>query len=211
MITQNRPLKYLSELGIEVIRMALNNAFNDKLWQACGFDKVPQTQRGAIFNIFVSSEKLAKETFLIREFIIAPIGIFVRELRKRIYFPETPFAHFLAHYMVNQCNISDSLKFDTDSWNFANNDIARNYFKTYINEYVIENSNLCEVFLKHCRNNNVTPDQDMIAGAQVVCNSLSYLFEQKVLAINNKYYIEYERDIAGLGSYASSKYFDTKF
>ena len=99
MITQNRPLKYLSELGIEVIRMALNNAFNDKLWQACGFDKVPQTQRGAIFNIFVSSEKLAKETFLIREFIIAPIGIFVRELRKRIYFPETPVAHFLAHYL----------------------------------------------------------------------------------------------------------------
>ena len=207
--TQSRPLKYLSELGIEIIRMALNNAFNENMWQACGFDTVPE--RGAIFNIFVSSEKLAKETFLTREFIIAPIGIFVKELRKKIYFPETGFAQFLAHYMVNQCNISDSLKFDTDSWNFDNDDIARKYFRTYIVEYVKDDSDLCDIFLKHCRNNDITPDQDMIAGAYVVCDSLSNFLEQKVQEISNKYYIEYERDIAGLGLYATSKYFDTRF
>lgn len=194
--SKNYPHIYLSVLGAKIIDMALNNAFNDNLWQAFGFKETPE--RGTIFNVFISSEKLAKETFLTREFIIAPIGIFVRYLRKLISFSEKGFISFLTNRIVNINKISDSLKFNDDG-------TARKYFESYIKDYVIEDSNLYDVFLKHCKDNNLIPDQEMINGAQLVCDSLSNFIKHKIKEIDNKYYINIEHDAAGLGYYTPGK------
>lgn len=188
--SKNYPHMHISGLGEKICGLALNNAFNDNLWQACGFKKTPE--RGSIFNSFVSSEILNKETFLTREFIIAPLGIFVGKLRKRAGFHIGGFITYLINYILEREGVSDSLKFNDIN-------IAKKYFRSYISEYVKKDSNLHDIFLNHCRNNHITIDSVMVAGAQVVCDSLSNFLDYKIEEIDNKYYIE--NDLTEYGTF----------
>ena len=195
--SKNNPHVQLSELGIKIMSLALNNAFNDNLWKSCGFEKTPI--RGSILNAFVNSERLAKETFLTREFIIAPLGIFVRKLCKLVSFPVNGYVRFLTNYILeNNEGVSESLKFNDIN-------IAKRYFNTYINEYVNEENSLIDVFLRHCSSNSITPDSNMVSGAQVVCDSLSKFLEQKIKEVDNNYFVE--TDITEYGTYKTELYY----
>ena len=180
----NYPHMRLSHLARELIGLAANNAFNDNLWQACGFKKAPV--RGSLFNIFVNHERLDKETFLRREFMIAPIGIFVGKLRKRMYFSDVEYIKYLTDSILDVEGVADALKFNNISE-------AKKYFESYIKEYNQTEGFLTDIFLKHCRCNNIEIDDfdsELVKGAQQVCDSLSAFLEQKILETEEKYYIE---------------------
>jgi TPR repeat protein len=171
----------LSELSRNIIGLAANNVFNDSLWQAFGFNKAPI--RGSIFNHFITSEQLAKETFLSREFLISALGIFVRLLHKQTDFTDVEYIKYLSDSILDYKDVSHSLRF---------NDVyeAKRYFESYIKEYVQEDKNPDDIFLNHCRDNNIAKDSKVIVGSQLVCNSLSDFLEQKLQEIDKEYYIE---------------------
>lgn len=184
--SENYPHIKLSELGKEIIGLAASNVFNDNLWQAFGFKKTPI--RGSFFNAFVSSAQLAKETFLRREFMIAPLGIFVGKLRGRVYFSDIEYIEYLSNKILENKGVSEALKFNSIQE-------AKRYFKSYINEYSQKERNLTGAFLDHCKYNNMTTgseidDSVIVDGAYMVCSSLSDFLEKKIKETDEKFYIE---------------------
>ena len=152
-----------------MIALALQNTLKDKCWQCFGYKNRPT--RGKLFNRFVAKEKLAKETFLKREFVIATIGIALNIFNYERNFSKSALADcaervFICFFDINRKVMLEAFKFDT----FLN---AALYFNNNVVGYLDKDRNFGEHFYEHAINQGFNiKEASFIMGAVTVCETI---------------------------------------
>ncbi len=152
-----------------MIALALQNTLKDRCWQCFGYKKLPT--RGKLFNRFVAKEKLAKETFLKREFAIASIGIALNIFNSehnysRLALAECAERVIICLFDINRKVMLDSLKFDS----FLN---AALYFNNNVVDYFDKERNFEVHFYEHAINQGFnTKETSFIMGTVTVCETI---------------------------------------
>ena len=152
-----------------VIALAMQNILKDKCWKCFGYNKRPT--RGKLFNRFVAKEKLAKETFLKREFAIASIGIALNIFNSEHNYSRPALAEcaervIICLFDINRKVMLDSLKFDS----FLN---AALYFNNNVVDYFDKERNFEVHFYEHAINQGFnTKETSFIMGTATVCETI---------------------------------------
>lgn len=96
-------------LARELAAAASSTALNEWCWQVFGYQDRPR--RGAIFNRFVNADKLARENFLLREFMLAPIPAWTAVVRFAETTQREVTARIVELLMTSQ-GVPQALRFD---------------------------------------------------------------------------------------------------
>ncbi|MBO6186234.1 MAG: SEL1-like repeat protein [Chryseobacterium sp.] len=167
---------FLSSITPQIIKLTLDVALSDNNWRQCGF-KEGCPKRGKIFKFFIKKEQLVTESYLFREFIAIPLGIFVRNLYFAIDLNYKEYISYLVNILLSIEGMEDLVKPQLGS--------ARGILETSILSYAAA-ENTYEEFIK---TSSIYPDK-IKPGVKPICTELNRLLTQKVKDLNENYYIE---------------------
>lgn len=166
----------LSSLTPQIIKLALDVALDDNNWRQCGF-KEGNPKRGKLFKVFIKREQLAKESFLLRQFIAMPLGIFVRNLYFATEFNYENYIQYLVDILVSIEGMEELIKTQYTS--------ATSILNTSITNYTVAK----DTYAQFVESASIYPEEIKI-GAKPLCDRLNKLIAQNVKNINDNYYIE---------------------
>lgn len=92
----------------QIAALAAKISLDDDMWSSFGFNGRPK--RGGMFNAFVNKNKLAKESFLLREFFILGVSICAKVIDTETFEKEYFIGRVLTHFLQAD-GIIEALRF----------------------------------------------------------------------------------------------------
>lgn len=143
---------------------------DDRHWQAFGYRRCPR--RGKVFDIFISAEKLERETVLLREFWAASFGrVFHWSLNRHMFQFRIDFVGRLLDLCIDGIErpLWPALRFVT-----ANDSL--HFLRQACKDYAIAKLDNCpEIFLRRCTDHlsQVWPKEWLVGAAWLFADSSS--------------------------------------